>query len=142
MEPDVAADQRSGTRRPDSDAAALSRDAPILDGTQDFFGRADYARRVARLLVSSARRGSTVVGIMGPWGSGKSSALNLVELCLRTGHGATCIRFNPWYFETVPQLIMGFFAELAKSLGVSTAVEESPLRRFRIPQFRLVYLRP
>ena len=25
---------------------------------------------------------------------------------------------------------------------LSTAVEESPLRRFRIPQFRLVYLRP
>ncbi len=31
---------------------------------------------------------------------------------------------------------------MREQMAMSTAVEESPLRRFRIPQFRVVYLRP
>ena len=44
--------------------------------------------------------------------------------------------------ETALSMARKVAGETRRLGQVSTAVEESPLRRFRIPQFRLVYLRP
>lgn len=52
---------------------------PIRHPNQDMFGCAIPARRVARLL---SKRAPSSIGIVGPYGSGKSSFVNLIEYYL------------------------------------------------------------
>jgi predicted KAP-like P-loop ATPase len=61
-----------------------------------------------------------VVGISGPWGSGKSSLLNLVEERIHKAAegkpGILILRFNPWSYATIDQLIAAFFRDLRSKL--------------------------
>jgi hypothetical protein len=66
------------------------------------------------------------LGLFGPWGHGKSSALNLLSDELGrwqgTGEGAKAalvIRFNPWLYSTPEALLLSFFGTLAKETGNS-----------------------
>lgn len=57
--------------------------APLLHGTvvrrpaDDHFGRWPFAQAIARIVRDPYSKGLLVLGIEGPWGSGKSSALQL-----------------------------------------------------------------
>jgi predicted KAP-like P-loop ATPase len=62
---------------------------------------------------------------MTPWGAGKSSFLNLLEQRFAPvaavdeapAVAPIVIRFNPWNYTNVDQLVRMFFAELARGIG-------------------------
>ena len=56
-----------------------------------------------------------VVGVFGPWGSGKTSFLNLVKHELE-GESVHILEFNPWMFSGTEQLVQRFFIELTSSI--------------------------
>ncbi len=57
---------------------------PIDDPLRDDFKRIPFARRVVAVFSEVASSpSSTVVGIVGPWGSGKTSTLKLIEAVLK-----------------------------------------------------------
>lgn len=58
---------------------------------------------------------SSVLAIIGPWGSGKSSILNMVVGKLRPGPWAIA-HFNPWIYSDQESLQNGFFAELRAAM--------------------------
>ena len=59
------------------------------------------------------RRSSTVLSLVGSWGSGKSSIIDAVVDDLQPADGGwKVVRFNPWTFQDLPSLQSGFFAEL------------------------------
>jgi KAP family P-loop domain len=54
-----------------------------------------------------------VIGITGPWGSGKSSILNLLQEHIEKKHSdALVVRFDPWLVSGRDDLIMQFLREL------------------------------
>ena len=58
--------------------AAVWRDDPITSSADDTLGRGHVARRAAGLVVEThSWESSVVIGLIGPWGSGKSSVLEL-----------------------------------------------------------------
>lgn len=60
-----------------------------------------------------ARKSSTVFSLVGAWGSGKSSLIEaLVSELDSSSRGWGIVRFNPWVFQDLPSLQLGFFAEL------------------------------
>lgn len=63
---------------------------------------------------------SSVLGLIGPWGSGKSSILNLVADHLRSTvrreRAWVVTEFNPWYYEGLAALQAGFFREISSSV--------------------------
>lgn len=63
---------------------------------------------------------SSVLALIGPWGSGKSSILNLVADRLRSTDGTdrawVVTEFNPWYYEGLAALQAGFFREISSSV--------------------------
>lgn len=59
-----------------------------------------------------------VVGILGPWGSGKTSFINLVMNHLQESPGFIVLEFNPWMFSGAEQLVQSFFIELAAQLHI------------------------
>lgn len=92
-------------------------DAPIHSQAEDRFSRWAFAERSATVIATRKDSSSLVVGIYGPWGDGKTSVLNLMEVALNAHEDVVTIRFNPWHFESEGQLIRAFFDTLADAAG-------------------------
>lgn len=114
-------------------------DDPI-DGSPhapDRLDRAAFAQTVATAINALAKqRSSTVIGLVGPWGSGKSSLIELVRAELGASRATretegnapaeaadqgawAIVDFNPWFFQDLPSLQWGFLSALYD--GVATA---------------------
>lgn len=87
-------------------------DNPIRDPSEDRLGRAPLAASLARQIQQADASEGLVVGVLGPWGSGKTSFLNLVRHCL-ISEGVSVRDFNPWMFSGTEHLVRALFAELS-----------------------------
>lgn len=86
-------------------------DEPISSIADDNFAREPLARSFARTIGDCAgANSSTVFAVVGPWGSGKTSLLNLT--CLELGDSLAVVKFNPWLVSSVEALLADFFATL------------------------------
>ena len=62
----------------------ITNDSPISDPKDDLFGVDPFAKAVARGIEKLSAPEGTVLALTRPWGSGKSSAANLVVHHLKT----------------------------------------------------------
>ena len=58
------------------------------------------------------------MGILGPWGHGKSSFINLMREQFESEPALTVVDFNPWMFSGSNQLVNFFFTEIGAELNV------------------------
>ncbi len=90
-------------------------DNPIHDSGDDLLERADAAEAFAHdVLALDVNEGATV-GLFGPWGSGKTSFVNLARKTFES-RGVPVLDFNPWLFSGTEQLVGRFFAELSAQM--------------------------
>jgi predicted KAP-like P-loop ATPase len=90
-------------------------DDPIRSETEDLLRRREFARHLAGIVNRiGALPSSTVVGLVGPWGSGKTSVVNLMGRDLQPSWHVR--RFDPWESGDVGSLIQGFFAAISSAL--------------------------
>jgi len=96
--------------------AGLPSDNPIRLPEDDRLHRTeaarDFARQVLRLDVSEG----TAAAVFGPWGSGKTSFVNLARTVFER-EKIPVLEFNPWLFTGVEQLAERFFSELLAQLS-------------------------
>lgn len=104
-----------------------SSDQPIDTKEQDEFNRWPFAKRIGDTLASRNDPGSLVLGLYGAWGDGKTSTLRLMERSLAIYPNVVTVNFNPWFFESDEQLLRGFFATLATSIGKSLPTKKEEL---------------
>lgn len=91
-------------------------DSDSPHGIKDRLGRDNLADSCARLLVDSAPKESLVVGIEGPWGSGKTwFAEKLIDSYARK-KPCLIIRFDPWICSSASELIRFFLKQFYLSL--------------------------
>lgn len=99
----------------------LDPDSPLKDPTDDKLGYSDFARAIARGLAQMGSSTGMVVGIYGPWGSGKTSTANFIISELEKHDKATrpvVVRFFPWWFTGDPSdLLRHFFSQLREELA-------------------------
>lgn len=95
-----------------------SIDAPITSSVDDALGRAPVAHDFAESIRELDASQGLVVGILGPWGHGKSSFINLMREQFETEPDLTVIDFNPWMFSGSNQLVNFFFTEIGAELNV------------------------
>ena len=101
-------------------SADRSTDTPLTDPGHDDFQRAPFAERLAQILLTSTHSASSVVGLYGKWGEGKSTVLHFIEHYLLNANPAPIIlHLNPWRFPDESQLLLDFFKQLTKALGQS-----------------------
>lgn len=98
-------------------------DNPIRSSQEDSLGRAVHAGQFSRQLVTLDASEGVVVGVLGPWGSGKTSYINLVRQQLLTDDIAV-IDFNPWMFSGAEQLVNRFFVELGEELKLKPGLAD------------------
>lgn len=99
-------------------------DRPILHAREDSLDRMDLARNIARAIADISQDSSIVIGVAGPWGSGKTSVINLVceelrQLAAKSEENGGCVvvPYGPWKFTASTDLLESFFSTLKRSLG-------------------------
>src|SRR5690349_19629621 len=101
----------------------VAADNPITRPEDDALGRTKSAQSFAEQVLALDSTECVVVGVLGPWGSGKTSFVNLARKRLRQA-GVTVLEFNPWMFSGADQLIQAFFVELSAQLKVRADLAE------------------
>lgn len=93
-------------------------DAAISTADEDQFERTRYASKVASLIQDTAApHESTIYGLTGEWGSGKTSLVNLIRKDLsRLSSSWEVVDYNPWAASDPESLIEEFYRAIAKSL--------------------------
>ncbi|MFH1252429.1 MAG: P-loop NTPase fold protein [bacterium] len=99
-------------------------DLPIQNPEQDQFNRWPFAQKIAQTIINRKDTSNMVISILGPWGDGKTSILNLIEYALKKTEFIIPIKFNPWRFEDDKQLIMMFFSVLKETLNINLGGKE------------------
>jgi energy-coupling factor transporter ATP-binding protein EcfA2 len=105
----------------DRAAARPSRslERPITAPEDDRLDRSVFIARLCNAVLDpeTSKATGAIVGITGPWGSGKSSVLNLLDAYMREHHPeATVVRFDPWLISGRNDLVSEFIAELVAEL--------------------------
>ena len=104
-----------------SDVKYFDADRPVECPEQDRLGRRSFAEAIARQLCNVPAEHGFTIAVMGEWGSGKTSVLNMVAKTLQDGSDTIAVlRFNPWLFTGAEDLVTRFFHELSAQLGQDT----------------------
>lgn len=104
----------------------LFPDAPV-DGTsnkKDRLHRAEYAKRIASRLSMVSDEGSLVAALEGKWGSGKTSVFEMICRHFQESDSKgrpIIVRFNPWMFSGLDNLVQQFLIQFGAAIGVGEA---------------------
>ncbi len=101
----------------------VAGDNPIHKPEEDVLARLPVAKAFAAHVLSLDASEGLVVGVLGAWGSGKTSFVNLARTDIEEA-GATILDFNPWMFSGAEQLVESFFVELAAQLKLRPGLDE------------------
>jgi hypothetical protein len=100
----------------------MNPDRPVDSVDKDGFNYYPLAKQLAPHLLLKSGDPSLVVGVEAPWGSGKTSFLNLTRLALNEKESsALVLNYRPWVYSTVDSLILGFCVQIASQLSISNA---------------------
>lgn len=97
----------------------LGGDLPVEDPSDDAYGYAPFASRLATAIVDNKSPKGLVIAVHGRWGSGKSSLLNFIKHDLKKLPDArrpVMVDFNPWWFEGRDQIATQLLAEFSSQL--------------------------
>lgn len=96
-------------------------DSPIERREDDRYGIHAFTEALATSLLSIAKPIGTTIAITGPWGSGKSSAVNLIraELLNRKDDTLSVVDFKCWWYRGEEAIALAFLQELNSALKSS-----------------------
>ena len=91
-------------------------DNPISTASEDLLQRSKFVERIVREIDMIDASQGYVLAVMGQWGSGKTSVLNLVKEQL-SNSGTILVEYNPWLLSGVEELVDGLFREINAKLN-------------------------
>ena len=99
-------------------------DSPIQGAEFDLLNRSEYAKKIGHSILDMNAENGLCIGMFGPWGSGKSSLLNMILEQIEKDNKyneskAMVMSFNPWNFTSEAQLFQQFFYMLANQFASS-----------------------
>lgn len=118
---DYGDDNRGERTRSGSPARSIAQegisDRPINWSDPDYLGLKNIARSLSRVIRNVNTEPPLVIGVTGPWGSGKSSLMNLLreDLCAR---GFSPVWFNAWHQQEA-QLLANLLHKLKSGISPS-----------------------
>ena len=104
---------------------SFSDDSPKENPWQDDrLGFQPFARRVSEMVLNLEAPNGYVIGLHGPWGSGKSTALNFIQAFIQKHNEEledrsaelSIINFRPWMVSGHQDLVAAFFNVLSETL--------------------------
>jgi predicted KAP-like P-loop ATPase len=104
-------------------------DSPIETPEDDRYGVTPFAKSLSKSVLGIKRPVGTAVALHGPWGSGKSSAVNLIRTALREENDdrLTVIDFRCWWYRGEEALALAFLQELHSAIATSLGAKVKDL---------------
>ncbi|NHC30875.1 KAP family P-loop NTPase fold protein [Dermacoccus nishinomiyaensis] len=101
-----------------SSEGPLWRDKPIESLSDDSLGRESFVQAAADIIARSwSPDESTVIGLLGPWGSGKTSLINLIEGELTGSFDDWHVaHFTPWSSSDEAGVMAEFYAAITAAI--------------------------
>ena len=94
-----------------------NNDLPIQNSKEDLLNRSEFAENLATAVTNlPTQNNSFTIGLIGEWGSGKSSILNMFEEKIKNNDKIIIMKFNPWRFSQMDNLYNSFFTDLIITL--------------------------
>ena len=88
----------------------FKEDCPISLLDDDKLNRREFAESLAQAILNHKKENCLTISLMGKWGSGKTSIINMVEdYWDRSDSENIIVHFDPWYFSNRDDLIFQFF---------------------------------
>lgn len=103
---------------------AISPDQPLMAGDaikQDKLQRTGFASAAVAALQRVSTTAGFVLSIEGPWGSGKTSTLSMMEQLIRADSkgGSVIVHFNPWLVGDRDSLLRQFLNAIASAIELT-----------------------
>ncbi|CCQ13386.1 MULTISPECIES: KAP family P-loop NTPase fold protein [Nocardiaceae] len=100
----------------------INLDTEIKLMVHDRLDRKQYARRVAQRIQQAGTGSSVVFGLAGPWGTGKTSVLNMITEVITTENADSwsVVAFTPWSAGDSLTLVEEFYQVIAGAMPTST----------------------
>ena len=112
----------------------LKNDLPITKFDDDKLGRQKFALQMRKIIKNYKGKDCLTIGIMGTWGSGKTSIINMIldqnSDNILTEKEYKVIRFNPWNFSKQQDLYHQFFEQLKETL-ISNENDEGKIKNVK-----------
>ena len=102
----------------------IIREKPIDTKDEDKLNREKFANNLAEKINNYSDRSSLTVGLIGPWGCGKSSIINMMKEEIDKDK-IQIVEFNPWYFSSRKKLIYDFFELLSEEIKLNECKRQS-----------------
>lgn len=93
------------------------------ESTVDKLSYQDYVDALMALIKSPDMETPFTIGIFGPWGSGKSTLINLLDSSLSSDNKFFKVKFNPWLYKDEKDLLIPLFKTILDSPDL-----QSPLK--------------
>ncbi len=107
-------------KKSDTPPPFVDADVPLDSAEAERLGRLEFVRLLARRVLAYRGQRALVVGVCGPWGSGKTSLVNLlvkeIEEC-RSEKGSTVlppVKFTPWALGARDDLAQDLLREIGR----------------------------
>ena len=115
-------------------------DSPLESSKGDELGHERFADSIAKCILSINKTKGGAVAIRGPWGSGKSSVINMVlnQLKEEKPKHLVAIRFSSWCYRSEDEIVAGFFQELYAGLKSNIGNKQTDLRSLATLGARIV----
>ncbi|MBR3140831.1 MAG: hypothetical protein IKF11_08210 [Methanobrevibacter sp.] len=82
-------------------------DAPITSEDKDQLNRMPFVKRLSKSICNYNQKDCLTIGLMGEWGCGKSSIMNLIfNEIEKEKKDWIYIKFDPWYFSNQDNLML------------------------------------
>lgn len=106
------------------DVHAISPDQPLTGDDaikRDKLQRTGFASAAVAALQRVSTTAGFVLSIEGPWGSGKTSTLSMMEQLIRTDgkDGSVVVHFNPWLVGNRDSLLRQFLSVIASAIELT-----------------------
>lgn len=99
----------------------LIKDEPLTNSKDDLIDYSETIKSIYNYCVNVYSDKSFVIGIIGKWGSGKTSLINLVkeelekEEELKEEDKVIILKFSPWEYPTIETMLNGLCNQIVKS---------------------------
>lgn len=106
-------------------------DSPIERREEDLYGLIPFSKTIAKSILNIKDPIGTTIALNGPWGSGKSSTINLIRTALSEEKGSHLIvtEFKCWWYRGEEALALAFFQQLNSVLAGQFGYKTSKLVR-------------
>ncbi len=101
----------------DNDDIEFIEDIEWTENDKDILGVQSFAKRLAELILKIKSKNAIGIGIVGKWGEGKSSFINMMKPFFENGMDTIFIDFNPWTNSKAESITIKFFKIFSKSLS-------------------------